>query len=143
MPSIYLSPQGYSFPTCIADISTFTQPPRSLYWPWFFLYFFLVTANHTLVYFCALMIRSLKKNSSFSRPSAHHFRRAYQEKIYSNFIEFNVFGTTINCFLVKAESFVHYFNKSTFLSNFTIYFYDRNTFLMICGKCKKFSVSRI
>ena len=46
-------------------------------------------------------------------------------------------------FSVKADRFVLYFVKDTFLSKFATCFYDRNTFLVICGKCKIISVSKI
>ena len=59
------------------------------------------------------------------------------------FISLNLMYTTIHCLLVKADQFCPFFNKNTFLSNFTFYFYDKNTFHMICGKCKIILVSKI
>ena len=63
--------------------------------------------------------------------------------LYFHFIEFDVLRTTINCFSVKADPFALYFNKNTFLPDFTIYFYGKNTFYMTCGKWKIILVSKI
>ena len=63
--------------------------------------------NRTLFFHKVLLqsLRPYKKIFLVSRPSAHHFSRTHQEKIYFWFIEFEVFGTKINCFSVKADSF--------------------------------------
>ena len=43
----------------------------------------------------------------------------------------------------KQIHFVIYFDKNMFLSDFKICFYDKNTLLMIGGKCKIIPVSKI
>ena len=46
-------------------------------------------------------------------------------------------------FRLKQIQLVLSFNKNTFPSDFTICFYDRNTYLMICGNCKIIPLSKI
>ena len=81
---------------------------------------------------CAATLGHIRK---FSLPSQRaSLLESIKKNLIFHFIEFDVFGTTINCFSVKADLFVLYFDKNTFLSNFANCFYDRNTFLMIFRK---------
>ena len=79
------------------------------------------------------------KKFLFPVPARINFGKV-TKKLYFYFIVFDVFCTTINCFLVKEDPF---FLKITFLYDFKICFYNRNTFLMICAKCKIIPVSKI
>ena len=50
------------------------------------------------------MLGHIKKNF-VSRPSAHYFWRAHKENDYFYLTKFDVFGTTIYHFSVKADPF--------------------------------------
>ena len=80
-----------------------------------------------------LSIRPYIKKFLFPVPALITFGESIKKNFIFYFIDFDVFGTTIDtidCFLVKADPF-------------TIYFYDRNTFHMICEKCRIILVSII
>ena len=61
------------------------------------------------------------------------------------FISLNLKYLALQLFVFRWKQiyFVLYFNKNMFLSDFTICFYDRNTFHMIYGKNKIILVSKI
>ena len=71
-------------------------------------------------------------------------RITFGERIKKNFIFYFIeFVTTINYVSVKTEPFCPLFQSKYFSIQFTIWFHDRNTFLMIWGKCKIIPVSEI
>ena len=101
------------------------------------------------VYQCFVFITSLtwhghmKKNSRFSSQRASLLERASRKILFLISLNLMYLALQLIVFRWKQIYFVLYFNENTFLSDFTIYFYDRNTFLMICGKCKIIPVSKI
>ena len=76
-----------------------------------------------------------------SCPSAHHFWRVHQ--IFFISLNLMYLAQQLIVFRWKQIHFALYFNENTFLSDFTICFYGRNTFHMTCGKCKIILVSKI
>ena len=82
------------------------------------------------------MVRPYKKISCFPSQRASLLESESRKFLF-------VFVTTINFFRRKQIYFFLYFYKYKFLSNSTTCFYDRNTFLMICGKYEIIPVSKI
>ena len=89
------------------------------------------------------MVRPYKKISCFPSQRASLLESASRKILF--FISLNLMYLALQfiVFWWKEIHFVLYFNKNTFVSYFTICFYDRNTFLMICGKYEIIPVSKI
>ena len=85
----------------------------------------------------------MKKISCFPSHRASLFESASRKFLF--FISLNLMYLALQLivFRWKQIHFVLYFDRNTFLSNFTICFYDRNIFHMICGKCRINPVSKI
>ena len=62
------------------------------------------------IYTCLGHIKKLL----FPVPARITFEERIKEKFIFYFIEFDVFGTTMDCFSVKADPIVFYFNKVQF-----------------------------
>ena len=87
--------------------------------------------------------KAISKDSCFPSQRASLLMSASRKFFY--FISFNLMYLSLPLIIFrwKQNHFVLYFNQNTFLADFTIWFHDRNTFLMICGKCKIIPVSKI